>query len=67
MVSSEMLELIGMCDRILVMRGGQVTGEVSGPAMTEAKHHRTGNGGRECSLIKASPDFQPRPRFWLCW
>ena len=36
MVSSEMLELIGMCDRILVMRGGQVTGEVSGPAMTEA-------------------------------
>ena len=28
MVSSEMPELLGVCDRILVMSGGQVAGEV---------------------------------------
>ena len=28
MVSSEMPELLGICDRILVMSGGQVAGEV---------------------------------------
>jgi hypothetical protein len=35
-ISSEMQELIGVCDRILVMREGRVTGEVSGAAMTES-------------------------------
>ncbi|MBW9064704.1 sugar ABC transporter ATP-binding protein [Rhizobium herbae] len=35
MVSSEMLELIGMCDRVLVMRAGTITGELSGDAITE--------------------------------
>ncbi|WP_112308647.1 sugar ABC transporter ATP-binding protein [Pseudogemmobacter bohemicus] len=35
MVSSEMLELIGMCDRVLVMRAGQIAGALSGPALTE--------------------------------
>ncbi|MDS7595672.1 sugar ABC transporter ATP-binding protein [Agrobacterium tumefaciens] len=34
-VSSEMPELIGICDRILVMRSGQIAGEVSGERMTE--------------------------------
>ena len=34
-VSSEMQELIGLCHRILVMRGGRIVGEVSGEAMTE--------------------------------
>jgi ribose transport system ATP-binding protein len=34
-ISSEMQELIGICDRILVMREGQIAGEVSGEAMTE--------------------------------
>jgi len=34
-VSSEMPELIGICDRIVVMREGQVAGEVSGDRMTE--------------------------------
>jgi ribose transport system ATP-binding protein len=29
MISSEMPELIGMCDRILVMKGGRITGELS--------------------------------------
>jgi len=34
-ISSEMQELIGLCDRILVMRGGRIAGEVSGDKMTE--------------------------------
>ncbi|WP_247875572.1 sugar ABC transporter ATP-binding protein, partial [Brucella sp. 09RB8913] len=34
-VSSEMPELIGICDRIVVMREGQIAGEVSGAGMTE--------------------------------
>ncbi|WP_419728548.1 sugar ABC transporter ATP-binding protein [Lichenicola sp.] len=43
-VSSEMPELIGICDRILVMRGGQIVGEVSGDRMTETEivMHATG-------------------------
>lgn len=34
-ISSEMQELIGICDRILVMREGRIAGEVSGERMTE--------------------------------
>lgn len=34
-ISSEMQELIGVCDRILVMRQGRIAGEVSGERMTE--------------------------------
>ena len=34
-VSSEMPELIGICDRILVMREGQIVGELAGERMTE--------------------------------
>lgn len=34
-ISSEMQELIGICDRILVMREGRITGEVTGGKMTE--------------------------------
>jgi ribose transport system ATP-binding protein len=34
-ISSEMQELIGICHRILVMRGGSIVGEVAGDAMTE--------------------------------
>ena len=37
MVSSEMPELIGICDRILVMSGGKVAGELSGEDMTQEK------------------------------
>ncbi len=28
-ISSEMLEVMGVCDRILVMAGGRITGEFS--------------------------------------
>jgi len=34
-ISSEMQEVIGICDRILVMRNGRIVGEVSGEHMTE--------------------------------
>lgn len=34
-ISSEMQELIGICDRILVMRQGRISGEVRGEHMTE--------------------------------
>ena len=35
MVSSEMPELIGMCDRILVISGGRVAGELKRGAYSE--------------------------------
>ena len=34
-ISSELPELIGVCDRVLVVREGRIAGEVSGPDMTE--------------------------------
>jgi ribose transport system ATP-binding protein len=34
-ISSELPELIGICDRVLVVREGQISGEVSGDTMTE--------------------------------
>ncbi len=34
-ISSEMQELIGLCDRILVMRQGRIQGELAGQDMTE--------------------------------
>ncbi len=34
-ISSEMQELIGICDRILVMRQGRINGQVVGEQMTE--------------------------------
>ena len=36
-VSSEMQELIGICDRIVVMRAGRIAGEVAGARMTETE------------------------------
>ncbi|NMM43424.1 sugar ABC transporter ATP-binding protein [Rhodospirillaceae bacterium KN72] len=34
-ISSELPELIGLCDRVLVLREGEISGEVTGDAMTE--------------------------------
>ncbi|GHC60388.1 sugar ABC transporter ATP-binding protein [Neogemmobacter tilapiae] len=36
-ISSEMPELIGLCDRVMVVSEGRLTGELSGPDITEAK------------------------------
>jgi ribose transport system ATP-binding protein len=35
MISSELLEIVGMCDRALVMCEGAITGELVGAAITE--------------------------------
>ena len=37
MVSSEMTELIGICDRIIVMSGGKVAGEINRGEVTQEK------------------------------
>ena len=37
MVSSEMPELLGVCDRILVMSGGRLAGEVDAKTATQEK------------------------------
>jgi len=37
MISSEMLEVLGMSDRILVMRGGRITGEFSAEEATQER------------------------------
>jgi ribose transport system ATP-binding protein len=34
-ISSELPELIGVCDRVIVIREGEISGEVGGDAMTE--------------------------------
>ncbi|MCT7374631.1 sugar ABC transporter ATP-binding protein [Chelativorans salis] len=36
-ISSELPELIGVCDRVLVVREGRISGEVAGEDMTEEK------------------------------
>lgn len=36
-ISSELPELIGVSDRVLVVREGRITGEVEGEDMTEEK------------------------------
>jgi ribose transport system ATP-binding protein len=55
-ISSEMQELVGICDRILVMREGTISGEVSGETMTESniallatseKGHHAAHGGSQ--------------------
>jgi ribose transport system ATP-binding protein len=35
-ISSELSEIVGLCDRVLVMREGLITGELSGDAVTDA-------------------------------
>jgi ribose transport system ATP-binding protein len=34
-ISSELLEVLGLCDRVVVMREGRNVGELSGAALTE--------------------------------
>jgi ribose transport system ATP-binding protein len=37
MISSEMLEVLGMSDRIMVMRGGRIAGEFSAEESTQER------------------------------
>jgi len=52
-ISSEMPELIGICDRILVMRSGRIVGEVAGEHMTENEIVvlATGATSQEAALV----------------
>ena len=47
-----MQELIGICHRILVMRGGRIVGEVSGERMTEQEIvvYATGVSGEQAAM-----------------
>ena len=49
-ISSELPELIGVCDRVLVVREGRITGEVSGSEMTEDRIMHLASIGEEQSL-----------------
>lgn len=46
-ISSEMEELIGLCHRVLVLRGGRITGELTGEHVNEHEiiYHATGVKG----------------------
>ncbi|MCA0941630.1 sugar ABC transporter ATP-binding protein [Salipiger pacificus] len=43
-ISSELPELIGLCDRVLVVREGRIAGEVAGAEMTEENIMRLASG-----------------------
>ncbi len=53
-ISSELPELIGLCDRVLVVREGTVAGEVDGEAMTEEAIMRLASGIGGHNSSKAS-------------
>lgn len=44
LISSEMIEIIGLCDRALVMREGEITGELSKDELTESNLIRLAMG-----------------------
>lgn len=52
-ISSEMPELIGICERILVMRNGRIVAELSGDQMTENEIvvHATGVTAQEAAIV----------------
>jgi ribose transport system ATP-binding protein len=49
-ISSELPELIGICDRVLVVREGCISGEVSGSAMTEDRIMYLASIGEELGI-----------------
>lgn len=55
-ISSEMPELIGICDRIIIMRNGHIVTEVIGDAMTENEIvvHATGATSQEAAKVAGS-------------
>ena len=46
MITSDMEELLGMSDRVLVMHEGRIAGELRGPALTEEAVMQLATGGR---------------------
>ncbi|RIY00076.1 sugar ABC transporter ATP-binding protein [Aureimonas flava] len=58
-ISSEMPELIGLCDRILVMREGALAGELSGEAMTERNMVMLATGAADDEAAMAVEGAEP--------
>ena len=54
MISSEMPELLGMCDRILIMHGGSITGEMDRSEATQSRLMYYAAGGDK---LKGASDF----------
>ncbi len=52
-VSSELPELLGLCDRIIVMREGRIAGEVQGDAATEERVIALAMGGDPAGVASA--------------
>ena len=55
-ISSELPEIIGICDRVLVMRGGSIVGEVGGPGgepITQENIMRYGAGATSAPAAAA--------------
>jgi ribose transport system ATP-binding protein len=50
MISSELQEVLGMSDRVLVMREGRIAGEVSGEQMTEQDIMALATGSRSAHM-----------------
>ena len=50
MISSELPELIGMSDRILVMYEGRITGQLSGGDVTQSAILELASGGTESRM-----------------
>lgn len=64
MYSSELLELIGMCDRVVVMRGGKVSAILSGDDMTEENILRKALGVTFKSVYNPTPEsIVKEPRY----
>ena len=55
-ISSELPELIGLCDRVLVVREGRISGEVSGEMLTEREIMRL------ASIVDADDRLRARAR-----
>lgn len=53
-ISSELPELLGLCDRVLVVHEGTIAGEVSGDEMTEEAIMRLASGIGRTNKTKAS-------------
>ncbi len=54
MISSEMPELLGMCDRIVIMHGGSITGEMDRGEATQSRLMYYAAGGDK---LKGAADF----------
>ena len=56
-ISSEMQELIGLCHRVIVMRAGQIVGEVEGDALTEDAIVVLATGAEHAEVVgEAAPE-----------